>query len=257
MQPQKTEQSTGHERCPVKNRIMDAVLSHVLSRHDWVVPSSVHTFWQTAFSELHLDKARNIMVKLSDEGKVIKVLTRELPEVLRLRPPQPLDLSGISLFPVAQVAREQAPIPKWAPVGHFIPSPTYLTTLLSNPTQEPSLAMRWLLAESQRVWRELQGEDTRALVKSNVPPIAGEVAHIISDQLAETLKGRGYIQRSEIHGAVVCAMKATKHTFPLSKQEESLILKAAEKYLEGRLGREVYARMHPLEHRGWNVTKRI
>jgi hypothetical protein len=104
--------------------------------------------------------------------------------------------------------------------------------------------MRGLLAESQRVWRELQGKDVRALVKSNVPPIAGEVADILSGKLAEAIKGRGYIQLSEIHGAIVGTMKATKHSFPLSTQEGRSILKVAENYLEARLTREVHARIH-------------
>jgi hypothetical protein len=185
-----------------------------------------------------------MMVKLSDEGKVIKVLTRELPDVLRLRPPQTLNLSEVSLFAGGPSACKHAAIAKWAPVGHFIPSPMYLNSLVMDPTREPSVEMRWLLAESQRVWRELQSEDVRPFVKSNVPPIAGEVADILSSKLAEALKGRGYIQLSEIHGAIVCAMKATKHSFPLSTQEERSIVKVAENYIEARLTKEVYARIH-------------
>ena len=244
MQPQSPDQSIGTQRCPVKHRITEAVLSYVLSHHEWLVPNFAHTYWQTALPELHVDSVRNMMVKLSDEGKVIKVLTRELPDVLRLRPPQPLNLSEVSLFPGGQSARNHSPIAKWAPVGHFIPSPMYLNSLVMDPTREPSGEMRWLLAESQRVWRELQGEDVRALVKSNVPPIAGEVADILSSKLAEALKGGGYIQLSEIHGAIVCAMKATKHSFPLSTQEERSIIKVAENYLQARLTREVHARIH-------------
>ena len=244
MQPQSPDQSIGTQRCPVKHRITEAVLSYVLSHHEWLVPNFDHTYWQTALPELHVDSVRNMMVKLSDEGKVIKVLTRELPDVLRLRPPQPLNLSEVSLFPGGQSARNHSPMAKWAPVGHFIPSPAYLNSLVMDPTREPSGEMRWLLAESQRVWRELQSEDVRPFVKSNVPPIAGEVANILSGKLAEALKGGGYIQLSEIHGAIVCAMKATKHSFPLSTQEERSIIKVAENYLQARLTREVHARIH-------------
>lgn len=257
MQAQSNDLSPQHERCLVKSRVMDAVLSYVLSHQEWLIANAAQAFCQDAIPNYQFHNARNMMMKLSDEGKLIKVLTRDMPEVLKLRPPTPTSLSDASLFPSKQVPTEQGPVAKWSPVGHFIPSPSFLTSLIGAAHAEPSAEMRWLLLESQRVWRELQGEEVRPFVKSNVPALVTEVTDYLTGILAKALRERAYIDKSEIHGAVVCAMKATKHSLPLKKEEEKLILKVAENYLEARLAREVYARMHPLEHRGWRLMKHI
>lgn len=257
MQPHTNDVSQQQERSLAKSRVMDAVLYYALSRQEWLIPNAAQAFWQTALPDVPFHNVRNMMVKLSDEGRVIKVLTRDLPEILKLRPPIPTNLSEASLFPDKSSAEEVGPIAKWAPVGHFIPSPAYLNAICKDAKQEPSMEMRWLLGESQRVWRELQGEEVRPFVKSNVPALVSEVIDHLTETLGKALKDRHYINKSEIHGAVVCAMKATKHSLPLSADQERLILKVAENHLEARLRREVYNRMHPLEQNGWKLLKRI
>jgi hypothetical protein len=113
--------------------------------------------------------------------------------------------------------------------------------------------MKWLIGESQRVWRELQGEALRPFVKTNVPSITLEVASLLTATLRESVKGCAYISQSDVHGAIVFAMKVTKHDYPLSKKEEQLILEAAENYLHIRLRKEVHARIRPLEGKGWKI----
>lgn len=257
VQPHNKDVSQHHERSLAKCRVLDAVVSYVLSRHEWLIPNAAQAFWQTTLPDVPFHNVRNVMVKLSDEGKVIKALTRDMPDILKLRAPSPTNLSHALLFPDTLSAKEAGPVAKWAPVGHFIPSPSYLSSLCNDAKQEPSMEMRWLLGESQRVWRELQGEEVRPFVKSNVPALVSEVIEHLTDTLGKALKDRHYINKSEIHGAVVCAMKATKHSLPLSKGQEQLILKVAENHLEARLHREVYNRMHPLEQAGWKLLKRI
>lgn len=238
------------QRCDVKTQILDRVVSYVLEHHDWCNPLVAPRYWEHAFPNCSNQRIRALVLQHAEEGCVIKAITRELPDSLKLRPPSWLDLSKRSLF--ADATHEDSPQATSCSnsVGHFLPSPSYLTSL--PPSRfESAEHYSWILGEAQRVWQELQREDTRALVRTNVPNEVAAVIESLTTTLFAQLKMYPTINRRDALAAVSVVAKRMGLLLPLEDGDQEALLRGAKEYLLRDRDGHVRNHFQQLSRPGW------
>lgn len=225
-----------------KVEILDALVSFVVKRNDWSIPLGDSHYWEQSIPAISNQRVRAILQQLAEEGRVIKVIARTLPDSLRLRLPSWIDCKQSLLFEPPERHERPEILSRCASFGHFIPSPAYLATL--PPARfESSLHASWLMGESERVWRELQRDEVRALIATtNVPK---EVT-LVLEALATTLLGQvrmyPHINRVEVRRALSSVAHRVGFSPPVSKEDETELLRLARELL--LKGRDEHVRSH-------------
>ncbi len=249
MQQSKQSDQTG-QKCDVRPKVIDAVVSYVLMHHDWSIPLADSRYFQEALPACSNQRVRALLVQHADEGNMIKVITRELPLSLVVRPPSWIDLREASLFGGACQQRDLQSMPASSAFCRFFPSPVYLKSLSASRFESP-LHHSWIVGEAQRIWRELQQEDTRALVKTNVPNERAGVIESLTTKLFNQLGMYPTIRRNDAHVAMLVAAKRVGLAVPLKEGDEREMLRLAREYLmRGRDG-HVRDRFEALSRPGW------
>lgn len=229
-----------------KARVLEGVASFVTCHRSWIIPA-IHIKY---FPQAKIENIRSAMVALSDSGLVIKVITRHMPECLRLRPPSWLDLSKENF--AASEARPQMELDAHPmnPQSHFIPSPRYVESCLSVE-QRSTPDMRWLLEESSRVWRELLREEIREQVRTNVPTTTAATIEKLTTALLEIIRHRPDVRAERARGVIVSSMKQCHYSGTLDESQCGEVLQLALRNLNHQLGSEVQARFSPFARSGW------
>ncbi len=249
MQQSNQSDPTG-QKCDVKPKVLDAVVSYVLKHHDWSIPLADSRYFEAALGTCRNQRVRALLVQHADEGNMIKVITRELPLSLMVRPPSWVNLQEVSLFGGAGQQRDLQSIPSSSAFCRFFPSPAYLKSLPIGGFESP-LHHSWIVGEAQRIWRELQQEDTRALVKTNVPNEKASVIESLTSKLLSQVGMYPTIKRNDAHVAVLVAAKRVGVAVPLKEGDEREMLRLAREYLmKGRDG-EVRNHFEALSRPAW------
>ena len=231
---------------------MDAVVAHLMNQHEWVIPNKLSDDQLKPFPTPQVSCVRNMLILLADEGHAIKVVARELPDALRIRPPSWMDLSRASFGGAAIQPSSQASVLPNSPIAHFMPSPSYLKHLLSQ-TGEGDRSLMWLFEESGRVSKELQRNDVRVVVKTNIPSLSTEAIEGLTDRLTAAYRLRPTVKREEVHRAVSFVLHTYKGSFPLAREQEQVFLRKAQGIIDGRPGSEVRAEFRGLRAPSWRL----
>lgn len=190
------------------------------------------------------------MIQHAEEGQLIKVITREMPDSLAVRPPSWVDLREVSLFGDARLRRDIQSVSTCSSFCYFFPSPSYLKSLPSGRFESQE-QRTWIVDEAGRIWRELQREDNRVLVRTNVPNEMAEVIHSLTMKLFAQLQMYPTIGRSDAYVAMVATAKAAGLALPLEPGEEIELLRLAKEHLLKRRDGHVRNHFDSLRPRGW------
>ena len=239
-------------RLHMRGQVMEALVAHVVNHREWVVPQRLSHDELNPFPNPDAGCVRNRLIALAEEGDVTKVVARELPESLIIRPPSSLDLSKASFGgSPGQPTPRTWEVPN-SPLAHFMPSPNYLKALLAQkPDGNPAVA--WLLAESLRICSELQRPDVRITVKTNVSSLSTAAKEALTDKVMQMNHFRHTVRREDVHGVVCMVMHKYTGTFPLSSQQEREFIRQAQISIERREHDEVRRELRTLRAPAWRI----
>ena len=231
---------------------MDALVAHLINHHEWVVPTRLSDEQLKRFPNPDFSCVRNLLISLGDDGYAIKVVARELPAELTIRPPSSIDLAQASFDRATPPPTSKVWAIPQSPLAHFMPAPKYLEELLAR-TGGRDTSVAWLLAESLRISKELQRPDIRTVVKTNVASLSHVAVESLTDKLIALNRIRLTVRREDAHGAVCFVMRKYTGSFPLTREQEQVFLREAQTIIERRPGGEVRAAFRDLRLPSWKT----
>lgn len=225
--PDLNEQSqSDRRRICWRTLVEDRVAQYFIERQDWSSPQRNVEYWQEKLPGSCTQHITNVLNRSSDEGSVVKVLVREMPDELRVRPfgERPISLAGESI----SSAVIHGPKPEYqvgkAAVAHYLPSPQLLDRLRLERQGYPPYVLEAADQELRRLVRALHDENIRCKVaKTNIPNDKKVAIEELANKIAKEFKSPLRQENAKFRTIVLGIIRDRVVVFPVASEVEKTI----------------------------------
>ena len=249
--PDLSEQTqSDRRRICSRTQVEDSVAQYFIEHQEWSVPQRTTEYWQGRFPGSHIHHVVNILSRASDEASVVKVIARELPDKLRVHPfvVTSVNLEGECFSPGTMLGCHAEFAAGKAAVAHYLPSQEVFDRQRSRYSP---VVVEAAFQELTRLFRALQNDDVRALIKTNIQ----NVAKLATDSLVDKLVGKAKFTCKDAERRFRTVVVGVVHERPLAvpiRPETELKIETLAQERFGRLaGSEVKARFEALRAPNW------
>ncbi len=229
-----------HQKICTLAGVEQGLVQYLLDHQQWSVPRFTEQFWAERFQGAREIALRSMLSKLSQEGALIQVVAKTMPEELILRP-----MDGRPLRTLAPESSNNA-------TARFLPTVATLEHFSREAHPSELEKYSWAIREVSRIVSVLQSStDVRAMLRTNVPSEVKRVVDRITDRLAPEVAHRLNMDKQSTHAAVLTVLKNRSLRFPLSPTDERLIERSAWERLQMTARREVRAEFSSLRLPAW------